>query len=213
MRLFVGDARQDPDLRQLSLAARALWTEIWYLAHEGEPYGFLRLKKSGRVLGAEDLVVQVGRPLREIRPAWTELMQSRIPILFESFEKLLADLNREQLYWLRPTVPGDEPFFLKAVEELRKTGGKLAENLRKSAEKGLRPPTLPPLLPPHSTTPGTRVLPPLLTPQLPGENPWPFLAENLAGCVVVRRMVLDYEKMLKCKKAGDLGGNPRLRDP
>lgn len=191
--IMPGDIRRDPALRQCSLLARGLWSEIWYLAHEGEPYGSLRV--AGRVFSLDDMPSQVGRPLREVRKAWDELLERRIPVVFHSFGQLLAEVRMAELYWLRPAQNGGKEAQMRFPQGGEENCGNPAEKLRMPVEKLFGAPSLtPPLTPP-------------LTPQVIGD----FAEDSLLGCWFVRRMVRDEEKRRIAKKIGALGGNPKLR--
>jgi hypothetical protein len=183
--IMAGDVRRDPVLRMCSLEARGLWADIWWLAHEGEPYGALRIK--GHSFGPEELVAQVGRPLKEVRRAWNELVRLEVPIIFSTFESLLEEVRLPELYWLRRM--GVPPGISAGC-------GKPAENLRRPAEIS------------GDTPPDTR---PLIA-QLPGLSPVGLSESNLAGTLFVRRMVREHEKSLMRKKIGRLGGNPKLME-
>lgn len=203
MVVMPGDIRRDPVLRMCSLEARGLWTEIWWLAHEGEPYGSLRIK--GKVLGPEDLVAQVGRPLREVRRAWNELLERQVPTVLSTYAQLLEDVRLDELYWLRPASLRDFDVWRAAKDEQQallsfpqgdpRGCGNPVENLRKPVENA----AVTPPVTPHFIG------------QLPGVSPVGLPESSLAGCWFVRRMVRDMEKALKAQKIGGLGGNPALR--
>ena len=76
MKWYPTDWRADPALRMCSLAARGLWIELIGYMHEGEPYGHLTI--NGVPPTIEDVAALVGRPMAEVRKAWSELEQRQV---------------------------------------------------------------------------------------------------------------------------------------
>jgi hypothetical protein len=58
-------------LRMCSLAARGLWVDLLSYMHEGVPYGHFLV--DGKQPTLEQTASLVGRPIKEVRAAWTEL--------------------------------------------------------------------------------------------------------------------------------------------
>jgi len=68
---YPGDWRRDLSLQSCSLMARGLWFEIMCLAHDGKPYG--HLKVNGHAIKVEQLARMVGEGLDNVRAGLAEL--------------------------------------------------------------------------------------------------------------------------------------------
>src|SRR5919108_6090925 len=71
MKWFWSDWRSDPNLHACSLAARGLWAEMLGIMYFAVPYGHLLV--NGRQISIAELALQVGRPVPEVKRAFTEL--------------------------------------------------------------------------------------------------------------------------------------------
>lgn len=71
MKWYPKDWRADARLRMCSLAGRGLWIELIGYMHEAEPYGHMLI--DGKAPGPAEIASLVGRPLKEVRAAMTEL--------------------------------------------------------------------------------------------------------------------------------------------
>lgn len=79
---YPGDWLGDTNLSMCSLGAQGLWIRLMCHMHQGEPYGYLRVK--GRVIPPDKLYQLVGKTPDEVSGLWQELIDWEVPGLDES---------------------------------------------------------------------------------------------------------------------------------
>jgi len=67
----------DAALRSCSIGARGLWMDILCIAHEGEPYGYLRL--NGQPVAIDMLARRVGESPKDVKRWLAELEIAGVP--------------------------------------------------------------------------------------------------------------------------------------